>query len=204
MRLRPRERILAVATRLFLEEGIQAVGVARIVEQAQVAPMTLYRHFGGKDGVVVAVLEQWSLEWTGWLVDQLDRCGDDAEARLTGLSVALEKELHSGEHAGSLAVLAAIELRRAPEHPAWKAIAEHRMAIRRLFEDLLKPLDVTDPPAVAVRLLLLIEGAEAVAVGGGLVGALELRALSEAVTAEGGVVGALTEWAAARMVLVPG
>jgi len=40
---------------------------------------------------------------------------------------------------------------------------------------------VTDPPAVAVRLLLLIEGAEAVAVGGGLVGALELRALSEAV-----------------------
>lgn len=57
MRLRPRERILAVATRLFLEEGIQAVGVARIVEEAQVAPMTLYRQFGGKDGVVVAVLE---------------------------------------------------------------------------------------------------------------------------------------------------
>jgi hypothetical protein len=166
MMLRPRDRILAEATRLFLEEGNQAVGVARIVEEAQVAPMTL---------------EQWSLEWTGWLVDQLDRCGDDPEARLTGLSAVLEKELHSGEHAGSLAVLAAIELRRAPEHPAWKAIAEHRMAMRRLFEDLLKPLDVTDPAAVAVRLLLLIEGAEAVAVGGGLVGALELRALSEAV-----------------------
>ena len=39
----PRERILAVATRLFLEEGIQAVGVARIVEEAQVAPMTRRR-----------------------------------------------------------------------------------------------------------------------------------------------------------------
>jgi hypothetical protein len=53
--------------------------------------------------------------------------------------------------------------------------------MRQLFEDLVKPLDVTDPPAVAGRLLLLIEGAEAVAVGGGLMGALELRALSEAV-----------------------
>jgi AcrR family transcriptional regulator len=177
MRLRPRDRILAVATRLFLEEGIQAVGVARIVEEARVATMTLYRHFGGKDGVVVAVLEEWSLEWTGWLVDQVDRCGDDPEARLAGLSAALEQDFHSGEHAGSLAVLTAIELRRAPEHPAWKAIAGHRMVMRQLLEDLVKPLDVADPPALAAGLLLLIEGAGAAAVGGGPVAALDLRAL---------------------------
>jgi AcrR family transcriptional regulator len=180
MRGRPRDRILAVATRLFLQEGIQAVGVARIVEQAGVAPMTLYRHFGAKDGLVVAVLEQWSVEWIGWLVDQVDRCGDDPGARLAGLSAALEQGLRPREHAGSLAVLAAIELRREPEHPAWKAIVEHRMAMRQLLEELVKPLDVTDPPAVAARLQLLVEGAEAVAVAGGPVGAPDLRALSEA------------------------
>jgi hypothetical protein len=77
-------------------------------------------------------------------------------------------------------VLAAIELRRVPGHPAWKAIAEHRMAMRQLLEDLVKPLDVADPPAVAARLLLLIEGAEAVAVGGGPVAALDLWALCDA------------------------
>jgi AcrR family transcriptional regulator len=63
--LRPRERLLGVAIRLFLEEGIRAVGVHRIVDEAGVAPMTLYRHFGGKEGLVVAALEQWSAESIG-------------------------------------------------------------------------------------------------------------------------------------------
>jgi AcrR family transcriptional regulator len=89
-----------VATRLFLEGGILAVGVDRIVEQARVATMTQYRHVGGKDGLVVAALEQWSAEF-----------------------------------------------RRAPAHPAWKAIANHRMAVQQLLEDLVKPLDVPDPAA---------------------------------------------------------
>jgi AcrR family transcriptional regulator len=175
---RPRERLLAAATRLFLEEGIRAVGVARVVEEAGVAPMTLYRHFGGKDGLVAAALEQWSGESVGWLADQVDRCGDGPEARFAALWSALEQRLAAGS--GSLIMTVAIELRRAPEHPAWKAVAEHRMAVRRLLEDLVKPLDVPDPPALAARLQLLVEGAEAVAAAGGPVGALELGALADA------------------------
>ena len=51
---RPRERILDAATRLFAEEGINATAVDRIIAEADVAPMTLYRHFGGKDALVAA------------------------------------------------------------------------------------------------------------------------------------------------------
>jgi AcrR family transcriptional regulator len=157
-----RDRILAVATRLFLEEGT-LVGVDRIVEEAGAALMTLYRHFGDKDGLVLAVLEQWSAERVGWLADQVDRCGDDPEARFAGLWAALERRL--GEEAGgSLAVIAAVELRGVPRHPAWKAIAEHRKAVRQLLEDLVKPLEAADPPALAARLQLLVEAAEAAAV----------------------------------------
>jgi AcrR family transcriptional regulator len=169
--------MIAAATRLFLEEGIRAVGVARIVEEAEVALMTLYRHFGDKDGLVVAALEQSSAESIGWLADQLDRCGDDPEVRFAGLWTALEQRLAAGA-GGSLIVIAAIELRKAPGHPAWKAIAEHRMAVRQLLEDLVKPLDMPDPPALAARLQLLIEGAEAVAVAGGPVGALDPGSLA--------------------------
>jgi AcrR family transcriptional regulator len=177
--LRPRERLLAVAIRLFLEEGIRAVGVHRIVDEAGVALMTLYRHFGDKDGLIVAALEQWSAGSIGSLRDHVDRCGDDPEARSAGLWAALERRL-STEEDRSLVVVAAVELRRAPGHPAWKAIAEHRTASRQLLEDLVKPLEVADPPAVAARLQLLVEGAEAVAVAGGPVDALDLRALADA------------------------
>jgi AcrR family transcriptional regulator len=169
-----------VAVRLFLEEGIQAVGMARIIREAGVAQMTPYRQFGGKDGVVVAAIEQWSSWWVGGLVDQVDRCGDDPEARYAGLWRALEQRLEADRLAASLAVVAAIELRRTPRHPAWKAIDEHLAALRQLLEDLVKPLELEDPPAVVARLELLIEGAVAVAAAGEPVGALHLRALADA------------------------
>jgi len=178
--LRARERILAAAIRLFVEEGIGAVGVHRIVDEATVALMTLYRHFEGKDGVVVAALEQWSAGSVGWLADEMDQCGDEPEARFAGLWAALERRL-SVEDGGSLVVVAAVEYRRVPGHPAWKAIAEHRMAVRQLLKDVVKPLDVADPPAVAVRLQSLAEAAEAAAVAGQRSGALDLGALADAV-----------------------
>jgi AcrR family transcriptional regulator len=178
--LRPRERILAVAVRLFLEEGIRAVGVHRIVEEAEVALMTLYRHFGDKDGLIVATLEHWGAESIGWLANQVDRGGDDPEARLAGLWTALEQRL-GAEDGGSLVVIAAVEFRGEPRHPAWKAIAEHQMAMRQLLEDLVKPLEVADPPAVAARLHLLVEGAEAAAMVGQPATAVDLRALADAV-----------------------
>src|SRR5918999_4750960 len=63
---RPRERILEAATRLFVDEGIHATSVDRVIAEAGVAPMTVYRHFAGKDELVTATLERWSGEWLGW------------------------------------------------------------------------------------------------------------------------------------------
>ena len=59
----PHDRLLDTATKLFQHNGIQAVGINRILAEADVALMTLYRHFGGKDQLVAATLEQWSIQW---------------------------------------------------------------------------------------------------------------------------------------------
>jgi len=88
---RPRERILAAATRLFADEGIHATSVDRVIAEAGVAPMTVYRHFAGKDELVTATLERWSGEWLGWLRDESGP-GDDAGSRLTK-SLNLTKSL---------------------------------------------------------------------------------------------------------------
>jgi AcrR family transcriptional regulator len=180
-RAKPRERLVAAAVRLFLEEGIQAVGVARIVREADVAPMTLYRHFGGKDGLVAAATERWSSRRLGWVKEQVDRCGDDPEARFTALWEALEQRAGPGEPEGSLVAVAAVELRRDPRHPAWTAIAEHRTALRRLVEELVAPLGAADPGLLTERLCLLVEGVEAAAVAGERARGVYLRTLSDAV-----------------------
>ena len=51
-----RTRLIDSATRLFYEEGIHAVGVDRIIEEAAVTRATLYKQFGGKENLVLAYL----------------------------------------------------------------------------------------------------------------------------------------------------
>ena len=52
-----RQRIVETAERLFYAEGIRAVGIDRIIAEAEVAKMTLYNHFSSKDDLILAVLK---------------------------------------------------------------------------------------------------------------------------------------------------
>jgi AcrR family transcriptional regulator len=49
--------IVAVARRLFLAEGYDASGMARIAAEAGVAPNTLYWYFDDKDALLIAILD---------------------------------------------------------------------------------------------------------------------------------------------------
>jgi AcrR family transcriptional regulator len=160
---RPRDRILDAATRLFQEKGIQAVGVNRIIAEADVAPMTLYRQFHAKDELVAATIEDWSAQWLGWLHDQLDRRGDDPQARFAALWDALETWFAADDFHGSYVDNAASELRSEPGHPAQKVIAAHRRALRQLLEDLAKMAGAHDHTDLADQLQLIIDGAVAMA-----------------------------------------
>ena len=53
---RPRERIVDCAQDLFHRRGIRGVGVEAIAEAAGTNKMTLYRHFGSKDELILEYL----------------------------------------------------------------------------------------------------------------------------------------------------
>ncbi|MFJ4332175.1 MULTISPECIES: TetR/AcrR family transcriptional regulator [unclassified Streptomyces] len=53
-----RARLLGTATKIFYAEGIHSVGIDRITAEAQVTRATLYRHFAGKEALVLAYLDQ--------------------------------------------------------------------------------------------------------------------------------------------------
>jgi AcrR family transcriptional regulator len=162
MASRARERILAAATRRFSDDGILATSVDRVIAEADVAPMTLYRQFGGKDELVTATLERWSDQWLDWLREEVGGCRP--EARFAGLWDALEKWFASEDFRGSYVASAATELRSRPGHPAHRTIAAHRRATRELFEDTVRASGATDPQTLARQLQLLLDGAVAVAV----------------------------------------
>src|SRR5215218_11403882 len=72
-RIPPRARILAVAEDLFYRLGIRGIGVDAIAEAAGTNKMTLYRHFGSKDDLVVACLRNVAAEadviWASFEID---------------------------------------------------------------------------------------------------------------------------------------
>ena len=56
-RSEPRERLLAAASELFYAEGINSVGVNRLIAAGNVTLATFYRHFPSKQHLVVAYLQ---------------------------------------------------------------------------------------------------------------------------------------------------
>src|SRR3954466_2316212 len=56
-RLPVRERLLAAADELFYREGINNVGIDRVLEHAAVAKASLYSTFGSKEELVRAYLQ---------------------------------------------------------------------------------------------------------------------------------------------------
>jgi AcrR family transcriptional regulator len=96
-----RERCLLAAYDLFCRHGVHAIGVDRIVAEAGVAKMTLYRHFRSKDELVIAALGHREKVWTiGWLVRESERRRRTPEERLLAIFDALDEWFRREDYEG--------------------------------------------------------------------------------------------------------
>ncbi|RMF17660.1 MAG: TetR/AcrR family transcriptional regulator [Candidatus Dadabacteria bacterium] len=70
-----RDRIIEAAFQLFTEKGIEATTTREIAAHAGVNEVTLFRHFGNKDGIVRAAVEHSIPHETLPVFDQLELSG---------------------------------------------------------------------------------------------------------------------------------
>jgi AcrR family transcriptional regulator len=75
-----RERLLAAASLLFYAEGINSVGIERIIKEGQVTLATFYRHFPSKVDLVVAYLRSLDV----LTLDARDYCDRRSREPATG------------------------------------------------------------------------------------------------------------------------
>jgi AcrR family transcriptional regulator len=77
-----RDRLIDAADRLFYTEGVRAVGVDRVLDEADAAKASLYAHFGCKDKLVAAYVQR-----------RVDECRATLQAIMADLPPA-ERALH--------------------------------------------------------------------------------------------------------------
>ncbi|WP_370588731.1 TetR/AcrR family transcriptional regulator [Pseudonocardia sp. C8] len=80
-----RDRILDVAARLFYEQGIRAVGMKQIVDEAGTGKSLLYGHFATKDELVEAYLRRSAARLGRSAARAQQAAGDDPGERIVAL-----------------------------------------------------------------------------------------------------------------------
>lgn len=83
-----RARLVRTAGRLFARRGIDAVPVREITDAAGVNTAAIHYHFGSKEGLVRAIIEDWAAELAGRRAQWLDRL-DTADPDLREVVEAL-------------------------------------------------------------------------------------------------------------------
>lgn len=158
-----RQRILETADRLFYHEGVRTVGIDRIIAEAEVAKMSLYKHFPSKDDLILAVLKHREEDVLQFFRAAMERHGKKAKNPLRAFFAALKDFFESPGFRGCPFQNAAVELAD-PTHPGTEFVRGHKQRfsefLRGLVEDTVGKAAAKLGPAVTI----LVEGALVTAV----------------------------------------
>jgi AcrR family transcriptional regulator len=152
----PRQRLLAAANELFYAEGVQTVGIDRIIERAGVARGSLYNIFGSKEELVAAYLASRHESTTSRLTKAIERV-DDPRQKILAVFDAQAQLFERPDFNGCAFIAASTEAR--PGGLVEEAADNFRAWIRALFTDLAGQAGAPDPVSLGRQLHLLYDGA---------------------------------------------
>lgn len=172
-----RQHIVETAYTLFKRAGFHATGIDRIIAEAGVAKMTMYRHFPSKDGLIVEVLGYRARRFDR----QLDRLAEQAatpEQKIATIFDWYQRWFQSPDFHGCLFAHALAEFGD-PASPVYKAVSGQKNGLKQRLRRILEQT-MPDHRAerIAAALLMLLEGATLLAQMGQ--GDVAIRAAREA------------------------
>ena len=153
-----RDRLLAAADDLFYAEGVQTVGIDRVIERAGVAKASLYNSFGSKDELVRAYLEG-RLERTRAALNAELETYDAPRDRLVGVFAREARRLQEADYHGCAFASASAEATEGSG--ALETTRHYRAWLLGLLTDLARQAGARDPDSLARQLQLVYDGAAA-------------------------------------------
>jgi len=151
-----RERLLAAADELFYENGINLVGIDRVIEHAGVAKASLYDCFGSKEELIRAYLKRRADRREARIVQRLAGLPTPQE-KILGVFDALAEVVNRTDYRGCV-------FQRASAEAGMSSVIkgtcdEPRAWLRSLFTDLAQQAKAADPELLGRQLVFLYDGA---------------------------------------------
>jgi AcrR family transcriptional regulator len=151
-----RERLLAAANELFYAEGVQTVGIDRIIERAGVAKASLYNLFGSKEELVAAYLASRHDRTTSRLTEAIESV-DEPRQKILAIFDSQAQQYQRSDFNGCAFVAASTE---APSRGLVEQAADQfRSWVRAMFTDLAEQAGAPDPATLGRQLHFIYDGA---------------------------------------------
>jgi AcrR family transcriptional regulator len=151
---RARQRLLDAASDLFYAEGIQAVGVEKLIATSGIGRASFYRHFASKDELVAEVLRRGGERWRDWLANAVHAHGGGPLAVFD----ALAERFAAADYRGCLFNNSLAET-SSRDGAVFRLALEHNQAVLDYVDGLVAAEGRADHAALAAEFLLLIDGA---------------------------------------------
>jgi AcrR family transcriptional regulator len=152
----PRQRLMAAAE-LFYTEGIRAVGINRVLEEAQTPIMSLYRIFGSKEGLVEEFLREKDNRIRALFEREVERSADTPRERVLAMFDVLGKVIAQRDYRGCTFINVAVEMADS-EHPFVGIVRSHKEFVRDAFARYLTEAGLRETEPLASQLLMLMNG----------------------------------------------
>ena len=172
-----RQRILKSSYELFSRRGIRDVGVDEVIETAEVAKATLYRHFPSKDDLVLAFLERREQLWTREFVEAgAEARGATPEEQLLAIFDVFDEWFRREDFEACSFINVMLEM--GTEHPAGGASVRHLQNIRSIVCRLAEEAGLRDPQSFAHSWHILMKGSIVAAAEGDVEAAGRARSMA--------------------------
>ncbi|MFT3701745.1 MAG: TetR/AcrR family transcriptional regulator [Agriterribacter sp.] len=86
------DKILDTAERLFYTQGYNSTGINQVIEEADIAKASLYKHFESKTDLMVAYLERFHERWYERLEEKVNKAPDPKQKLLAILDYHRERQ----------------------------------------------------------------------------------------------------------------
>lgn len=153
-----RGRLLETADRLFYAEGIRAVGIDRVIAEANVAKATLYAHFPSKDDLILAVLQYREANVVAFFTEATARHRRRIKDPLRAFFAALKEWFQSPGFRGCTFQNAAVELAD-PDHAGTAFARSHKKRFHETLAGLVREVVGRARESVIPAIAVLVEGA---------------------------------------------